>query len=377
MAFKRSDGKWVERFTFDGKRITVYGKTKKEAMQKAILREEELKGNKYKKGTELTLDEYHERWEKSRFGAVSEATIRTQSIEYRKVSKTVIDNAGTLFGSLKIVDIEVQNVRDLQSALLSEKKKDGSAKYTTRAINDIMNHIKHIMNDAMKERIITWNPFCSVSNLKRTEKEARYTIHRALTNEETKLFFDNAVESWYYDVFRFMLYSGCRCGEVGAIKLSDIDSKKGVINIKRTITRICTGEYIIGKSTKTKHGEREIPLTDELKGIIEHQRKMNAIRSANTLRFDELIFTSPEGSLLNVPCVDREIQRICKRVGIERFTAHGFRDTFATRCIESGMNPKTLQEILGHADIGITMNLYCHVMDETKSNEMKMVKIII
>ena len=54
---------------------------------------------------------------------------------------------------------------------------------------------------------------------------------------------------------------------------------------------------------------------------------------------------------------------------------HAFRDTFATRAIESGIDPKTLQEILGHSDISMTLNLYAHVMDDTKHEAMQ--KIII
>ena len=73
----------------------------------------------------------------------------------------------------------------------------------------------------------------------------------------------------------------------------------------------------------------------------------------------------------------REIKKICKAAGIAPFTAHAFRDTFATRAIESGMNPKTLQEILGHADISITMNLYCHVMEDTKVRQMNNINIAI
>lgn len=301
---------------------------------------------------------------------MKEATIRNQALEYAKASKMVIDKAGNTLGSLKLREIEVQNVRDLQDALRKEKQKNGSKKYTTRTINDIMNHLKHILNDAMKERIITWNPFSSVKSLKREEEEARNTIHRALSISETKKFFDLANQSWYYDVCRFMLFSGCRCGEAGALRLSDIDFKKGIIQISRTITKTVDGGYIVGDSTKTKHGQRIIPLTKELREIIFHQKQMNTLRAGNTLRFDELIFTSPEGTLLNVTCVNREIGRICKRGNIERFTAHAFRDTFATRAIESGMNPKTLQEILGHADIGITMNVYCHVMPGNGVNQL-------
>ena len=67
---------------------------------------------------------------------------------------------------------------------------------------------------------------------------------------------------------------------------------------------------------------------------------------------------------------------MCKLAGLEHFTSHALRDTFATRAIESGMNPKTLQMILGHSDISMTMNLYCHVMEDTKSEEMKNIKVV-
>ena len=75
--------------------------------------------------------------------------------------------------------------------------------------------------------------------------------------------------------------------------------------------------------------------------------------------------------------INREIGRICKRTGIEKFQLHALRATFATRCIESGMNPRTLQEILGHADFGLTMNLYGHVVDDTKRKAMQELSIAI
>ena len=75
--------------------------------------------------------------------------------------------------------------------------------------------------------------------------------------------------------------------------------------------------------------------------------------------------------------VDREIKRICAVAGLKPFTMHALRATFATRCIESGMNPKTLQEILGHANFNLTMSLYGHALTDTKRSEMESVVIAI
>lgn len=374
MPVKRSDGRWMERFTLDGKRYTVYGRSKKEVLENVNKKMTEVQNKSFTRTSELSLDEYHSRWEEARIGTVKDATIRKQSFEYANASKIVIDDKGTTFGSIKVTDISAQDVRILQRRLRDEKRKDGSPKYKSSTLNGIMNHVKHVMNDAVRERIITWNPFCAVKNLKRTEEEARNNIHRALTREETKDFFTEAESSWYYNSFRFAISTGCRCGEIGALKNSDIDFKKGVIKIRRTITKDLYGRFVIGTNTKTSHGQRDIPLTDALEEIIHQQRKINS-QVWNVQEIDPLIFKSPENTLLEDTCVNREIARVCNRAGIKRFTAHCFRDTFATRCIESGMKPKTLQEILGHADIGITMNLYCHVMEETKVKEMEMVDV--
>ena len=65
--------------------------------------------------------------------------------------------------------------------------------------------------------------------------------------------------------------------------------------------------------------------------------------------------------------------KLCDKAGIDRFSMHVLRHTFVTRCIEAGMKPKTLQTILGHSNIGITMNLYVHTTEEQKHKEIDLV----
>ena len=71
---------------------------------------------------------------------------------------------------------------------------------------------------------------------------------------------------------------------------------------------------------------------------------------------------------------DTALLKICDKAEIRRFSMHILRHTFATRCIEAGMKPKTLQMILGHSNIGITMNLYVHATDDEKKKEIELVE---
>ena len=158
MATKRKDGRQVVTFVYNGKKYYCYGKTRAEANEKANKKLSELKEKICVDKTNLSLDKYHEQWEQARYGVVKGSTIRKQHFEYNRASQCLIDEVGTKFGSLKLVDIEVQHVRALQKALQETKNDDDTAKFTTTTINGCINLIKHILNDAMRERIITdWN----------------------------------------------------------------------------------------------------------------------------------------------------------------------------------------------------------------------------
>ena len=370
----RSDGLKRVSFTFEGKRYYAYGHTLKEAKERSQEKQQELKDKKFKKSKDMTFSEYYERWAEAREGTVKGATLRKQSFEATAAAEVTIDGIGTKFGEIPLANIEVQHIRILQKKLQTgiRKTKDGPKEYTrtTNTINDIMAFVSHIFHDAVNERAIDWNPCNGVKPLKRTEKPARETIHRALSKEETKQFLDAAKESAYYGLYRFLLASGCRVGEAAALTNADI--KANGIQITKTVTKAAEGHHVIGDTPKTEHGKRFIPMTDTIRDAISYQRSCNAaLFGDDVTRLDDTIFKTSWGNLLIASNVERDLQTICKNSGIERFTAHALRATFATRAIESGMNPKTLQEILGHADIGITMNLYTHVMDTTKAVEMQ------
>ncbi|MGP1348458.1 MAG: tyrosine-type recombinase/integrase [Stomatobaculum sp.] len=365
----RTDGRILVTFTFEGKRYFSYGRTRKEAQEAAEQRKRELEKGRYKRAAELTFSEYYERWKDARRLSVKGATLRKQQFQYEAAATVLIDKSGQSFGNVPLPEIEVNHIRILQKVLLQGP---GGKQRAPDTVNGIVALISHILRDAVNERAIEWNPCTGIKNLKRTAKPARETIHRALTLKETELFFNAAVESWYYDLYRFLIQTGCRCGEAGALRTSDI--KANEIQIRRTITKNEHGVYVVGDSPKTSYGTRNIPMTDGIREVIAHQKKLNAnFFGDKVISLSSPIFMTSWGNLLAVANVDRDIARICRAAGIQKFTAHAFRDTFATRAVEANMKPKTLQEILGHADIGVTMNLYAHVMEETKVQEMNAV----
>ena len=367
-AYRRKDGYLRKTFTFkDGKRYSVYAKSKKELEDKIYQKKQQLEID-YEQGKknhdDPRLDAFYEKWVEIRRDSIKEATIRCQHFQYDTCANVLID--GKRLGDYRLSEIKPDDIRTVQKELVK--------KNNTQTVNDKIAVLSHIFHDAIRERYLTYNPCSPVRPLKRTEERARDTIHRALTIEETQAFFKAAENSFYYDVYRIAINTGMRIGEIGALYTSDIHN--GMIHVNRTITKTDTGSYRIGEDGKTKHSTRSIPLNDNIIEILQHQKEINKMLDGDKVTsINEIIFKAPERGLLMSTPVDREITRICKRIGIEKFTLHALRATFATRCIEQGIEVRTLQEILGHADFGITMNLYGHVLDNTKAAAMNRLNI--
>ena len=356
MAKKRKDGRLQRKFKIDGKTYYVYGKTAAELNEKQMKKTAEIK-SRARRRHNPTLDEFYERWTAGRVN-VKPTTINTQKHHYKAVADIIID--GMRLGDLKVSEIKADDIRQVQKKLAEHRKANG--------VNQVIDHLSHVFNGAVDDEIIEKNPCNLVNRLKITEQPARETIHRALTIEETERFFAGAAGSYYYNLYRFALATGMRVGEIGALKNSDI--KGGLIHIDRTLTQTENG-IEIGHDTKTKASKRQIPLNANIKSIISDQRKQNEILYGEPESIDGLLFKGARGAIICERNITTDIARICKAQGIEPFTIHAFRDTFATRMIEAGVNPKTVQELLGHGSFSMTMDLYAHVMTDTKKKAME------
>ena len=358
---RRKDGYLKTSFTYEGKRYYVYAKNKQELVEKEAEKRKEIKLEIQKKQNPF-LEKYFERWFSFNTVGIAQNTIRTLIIRKDTLCNLYIKNDNKKLGEYKIKEINIDILLEAQQQLAIGRKPS--------TVNAYMYTLKNVMCTALKEGILDNDPFILLKPLKNTEDKARDTYHRALTIEEQHNFFNSEYvkNSIFYNVYRFAITTGMRIGEIGGLKYKDI--KDDYFTVNRTLTRIHGDIWGLGEDTKTVSGKRKIPITEEIRKILEAQMDKDYYNKEN-INPEDLVFKSQTGKIIRHTRVNAELSELCKKIGIAHFTMHSFRDTFATRAIESGMNPKTLQEILGHKDYTITMNLYAHTMDETKEREMK------
>lgn len=188
--------------------------------------------------------------------------------------------------------------------------------------------------------------------------------------------------TFYYELFVLALETGMRVGELCGLTWEDIDFRDKLLHVRHTLCYFSKGgKYVFEMhDTKTDNGERVIPLTEKAIKTLKKQkiRKQEIILKGKmpVEGYENLVFVTrnnrPTQQFIIQECMNLIIQRIQKvNEKFEAFTPHTFRHSFATRAIENGMQPKVLSKLLGHGQLQITMDLYCHVMEDTLVEEMK------
>ena len=158
-------------------------------------------------------------------------------------------------------------------------------------------------------------------------------------------------------------------GEVNALKIDDINLKMRTISISRTISRDQKGGAFVSQSTKTENGNRVIRISETVLPLVKE-----IIQCAED---SEYLFIH-KGKLINTSQVNMQFQRVAEKYGIldkkvkGKVSLHSLRHTFATRCIEAGMQAKVLQHLLGHSDIRITLNTYCDAFESFQRENIAM-----
>lgn len=312
----------------------------------------------------ITLDSYFIDWEQRRRGTVKASTERRCFSNYH-------NNISPALGTRHLPSISRRDITNLQQALFQRGLKPST-------INMNMATLHTILRAAVLDGIIAVNPCDGVVTLKCNFTPARENIHRALTDDELFLFFNAGQNFTHLPALKLMLLTGMRAGEACALTWNDVDIDNEILRVRHTVSLSKDGYCLL--TPKTSASRRDIPLTPQIKLFLSEQRSVVSFPDKNSVNAsDAFVFPSREGGFITPSTLNITIIRILDRLAasgtiIDHFSSHAFRDTFATRAIEAGMKPETLQRILGHSNIMLTMNLYYHLSDEKKRREMQLIQ---
>ena len=252
------------------------------------------------------------------------------------------------FGEYELDDLSAQHIQEL-IAILSEK-------YSPGTVNCIAFVAKHSLVSAENAGKRQAHLNCKLRFRVRYRREMKCLT---VTNQKKLENYVNASDVPKLFGITICLYTGLRIGELLALKWSDIDFKKAIIYVRSTCHDIYgeQGYQKILDTPETFTSKREIPLPKRIiPGLKELQKTGDS----------EFVISGKNGKVVSKRSYESTFGTVLKRLGLPHMGMHSLRHTFATRAIESGMDVKTLSEILGHKNATITLNCYVHSLPEHK-----------
>lgn len=376
----RKDGRYQGRFTCNGKRYTLYDKNLKDLRKRLSDAKYEAEHGYYCTGGQVTLNTWYQTWlEEYKTVVVKKSTLLLYTTSYERYIEQTL-------GGRQLKDIRTIHIQKLYN----DMQKNGLSVGTIQIVHAVLFNIFKL---ALKNEILIKNP-CAAAEIPREEKKEP----RVLTAAEQELFLQTIRGNYYEPLLRVALGTGLRIGELLGLTWNDIDLKAATITVTRTLLYMKdrqTGHFSFQYQTpKSRTSRRIVPLIPSLVKVLQDQKVYQQILRKARGPFwtplptmDDLVFTTKNGTPIQevyiVKCLNAVTARINRieqqqakyesreAIPFERITPHTLRHSFATRAFEHGLAPKTVQELLGHSNISMTMNLYTHVTQDIKVREME------
>ncbi len=350
---KRKDGRYMARYTVhtpDGpKRKVIYGK-KYKAVEKKLneARGDAAKGLVYDAGS-ITVEEYLERW----LADSVQDTVRRRT--YERYESIVRVHLVPSLGRVKLTTLAPAHVR----GLYREKLDSGLA---PRTVLHIHRTLSKALKQATGDGLIPRNAAAPVKPPRPRTEEIR-----PLDRAQVRTLFESAGEAGdrLEALYVVAVTTGMRRGELQGLKWEDLDLEAGTLQVRRTLSEP-KGGWIF-EAPKSGKG-RNIRLTQKATAALrEHRRRQLEERMEHGALWQDhgLVFPSGIGTPLLGGNLNRAFKATLRRAELPKSTRfHDLRHTCATLLLRQGVNPKYVQELLGHADISLTLNVYSHVLPD-------------
>lgn len=371
------DYRWTDQF---GKRHVIYGKTLEELREKEKEVDRDISDGIKAEKRNTTINELFDLWCHIKRG-LKDNTFQNYKYMYNTFVRPK-------FGKLKISQVKKSDVKRFYNYLADERGLQAST------IDSIHTVLHQVFDLAVDDGYIRSNPSERVLKELKQAHCFQTEKRKALTVAEQELFLDYLRNTpryrHWYPIFAVMLGTGLRVGEATGLRWCDIDLDEGLIDVNHTLVYYCHGPQkgcsFNVNTPKTKAGERTVPMMDDVKEafLLEKQNQEDAGVKCKAIVdcYTDFIFINRYGDVQHQGTLNKAIRRIIRDCNDEvllkgekdpvllpPFSCHSLRHTFATRLCESGINIKVIQDVLGHADISTTMDIYCDVTNELKKKE--------
>lgn len=358
-----SDGKWVGSITLENrKRKVIYGKTRKEVQEKLKAALHAQQQGTLITARQQTLKQYIEDWLEN----THRQNIRPRSYErYEEIVRLHIVPA---IGNIPLQKLTPQRLQKLYS----DKLKEGCSAVTVIAIHNLLHKA---LDNAVRWELVAQNVCKKVSPPRRVRPEMK-----SLTPDQVQKLLEAARGHPQEALFILALSTGMRRGELLGLKWQDINFTEGTLQVRRVLSRVPTkmveqiGQRYIEAEPKTPKSRRSIALAavglDALKLHRERQLKMRE-KAAEAWEDHDYVFCTPTGKYLT-PGHNALVQlkMLLEKAGLPDIRFHDLRHSAASMLLSMGTHPKVVQELLGHSQISMTMDIYSHVLPSMQREAM-------
>lgn len=361
--YKRKDGRWegrhIKLYDADGKPKYgyVYAKTYLEVKQKlAEQRCHFPPADGASNKTNAKYDEILTAWLQSSMINIKEST-------FAKYSYIIDSHIRPALGQFPLSKISTQLVENFIQQQLLTGRLDGKGGLSPKTVTDILTIIKESIGYARDNGITV---ICNPQRISVKKKEREMRVLTLLEEEAlVRVLLDN-IDQYKFGVM-LSLYTGIRIGELCALQWENICLPSATLKIRKTMQRI--QDKNVGTTSKTKViitepksqcSIRDIPLPVFL---LDLARRFEGPPKAFVLSGEKSRYVEPR-------TMQNRFKQYVRESGIADANFHTTRHTFATRCVEVGFDVKTLSEILGHANVNITLNRYVHSSFDLKCSNM-------
>lgn len=344
---RKKDGFWVASVTLDnGKRKNVYGKTQKEAIQaKQKLLQDKGMGIQL-----LTEDQTVETFLLAWLEDTIKPNLRPKTyLHYRLCVRHTLP----LLGKLPLQKLTPQHLQRLYNKKREEKCSPQTVKHIHRMLHKAL-------GDAVKWGLLSRNASDAVT----APRVSKVEMH-VFTMEQAQQFLKALEDEPFEALFVLAILTGARQSELLALTWDDVDLKNGRMQIRRTLMRIHQVGFIVSEP-KTNKSRRSVHLNVlAVEALKRHRLRQNELRLKAGANWDmqNLIFCNSLGRPLEATnMISRSFLPLLAKAGLPRIRFHDLRHTAASLLLSQGVHPKIVQELLGHSQIGLTMDTYSHVL---------------